>query len=152
MAPGGSSLNVSPSNAGGKTTLAPSAASHAAANAGSGAKTSRDGTRSLAHFHRQAASSASGVASAMASNVPSLISNLATHASLQSRHLHLRSPNRQEIGRLQRHEAEEHRAQSNRQHENLAMSCNWHAQGQRCILAECLAKHHEHVSAREQAT
>src|SRR5215467_12425222 len=121
MAPDGSSSNVNPSNAGGNTTLAPSASSHAATNAGSGARTRSDGMRSLAHFHRQAASSASGVASAMISNVPSLISSLATHASLQRRHLHLRSPNRQEIGRLQWHEAEENRAQSNRQHENLAM-------------------------------
>src|SRR4029079_4139619 len=110
--------------------------------------------RSLAHFDKQAASIASGVASAMTSNVPSFISTSVAivHASLQSRYLHLGSPNRQKTRRLQWDEAEKNRAERDRQHENLSMSRNWRTQLERRILTERLAKHHEHVAAREQAT
>src|SRR4029079_5905526 len=110
--------------------------------------------RSLAHFDKQAASIASGVASAMTSNVPSFISTSVAivHASLQSRYLHLGSPDRQKTRRLQWDEAEKNRAERDRQHENLAMSRNWRTQRERRILTERLAKHHEHVAAREQAT
>src|SRR5262245_37788552 len=146
MAPGVSRTNVSSSSDGGKTTPAPSDTSNAAANAGSGAKTSSDAMRCLTHLDRQAASIASGVASAMTSNVPSFISiSIAVaHASLQSRYLHFGSPNRQKTGRLQWHEAEKNRAERDCQHENLAMPRNWRRQRERHILAKRLAKHDEH--------
>src|SRR5262249_19752014 len=112
------------------------------------------GMRCLAHFDRQAASIGSGVATAMSSNVPSFISTSVAiaHASLQSRYLHLGAPDRQKTRRLQWHEAEKNRTERDGQHKNLAMPRNWCTQRERRVFTERLAKHHEHVAAREETT